>query len=75
MENQNLTEEARQNLRQDYLPKLKLPLWQRKDMFCMNTDTVLLGEQMVVRKGESVLDLAATTARCCCTPRVFRRAP
>ena len=57
MENQNLTEEARQNLRQDYLPKLKLPLWQRKDMFCMNTDTVLLGEQMVVRKGESVLDL------------------
>ena len=57
MENQNLTEEARQNLRLDYLPKLRLPLWQRKDMFCMNTDTVLLGEQMVVRKGESVLDL------------------
>lgn len=50
-------ERPQENRRLDYLPKLKLPLWQRKDMFCMNTDTVLLGEQMVVKSGESVLDL------------------
>lgn len=41
----------------DYLPKINYQLRQRNDMFKINTDTVLLGQYMKVKKGEIVLDL------------------
>lgn len=41
----------------DYLPGTDIYLYQRKDMFRMNTDTALLGNFMKVKKGESVIDM------------------
>lgn len=41
----------------DYLPNTDIHLYQRKDMFRMNTDTALLGNFMKVKKGESVVDM------------------
>ena len=41
----------------DYLPDTQIYLYQRKDMFRMNTDTALLGHFMKVKQGESVLDI------------------
>lgn len=41
----------------DYLPGCPFPLFQRKDMFRINTDTVLLSQYMTVKPGESVLDI------------------
>ena len=41
----------------DYLPNTNIYLHQRKDMFRMNTDTALLGQFMIVKEEESVLDI------------------
>ena len=41
----------------DYLPDTNIYLKQRKDMFRVNTDTHLLGNFMLVKKNESVLDI------------------
>ena len=41
----------------DYLPNTNIYLHQRKDMFRMNTDTALLGQFMVVKEDETVLDI------------------
>lgn len=41
----------------DYLPQTNIYLHQRKDMFRMNTDTALLGNFMVVKEDESILDI------------------
>ena len=40
-----------------YLPKRDIFLFQDKKMFCLNTDTVLLGEYFHIEEGESVLDV------------------
>ena len=44
-------------LRQDWLPGCGWPLFQRSDMFCINTDTALLGEYMTIRPADTVLDI------------------
>ena len=41
----------------DYLPKVMIPIKQRKDMFRINTDTILLGEFYKVHNGETILDV------------------
>ncbi|MGN1344699.1 MAG: tRNA1(Val) (adenine(37)-N6)-methyltransferase [Traorella sp.] len=41
----------------DYLPNTNIYLYQRKDMFRMNTDTALLGQFMVIKENEKVLDI------------------
>ena len=41
----------------DYLPNTNIYLHQRKDMFRMNTDTALLGQFMIVKENESVMDI------------------
>ena len=41
----------------DYLPNTSIYLYQRKDMFRLNTDTALLGQFMKVRKNETLLDI------------------
>lgn len=41
----------------DYLPGTDIHLYQRKDMFRMNTDTALLGNFIRIKKGESVVDM------------------
>lgn len=41
----------------DYLPNTNIYLYQRKDMFRMNTDTALLGTFMKITEGETVLDI------------------
>lgn len=41
----------------DYLPGTDIYLYQRKDMFRMNTDTALLGHFMRVKENETVLDI------------------
>lgn len=41
----------------DYLPNTSIYLYQRKDMFRMNTDTALLGQFMKIKDNESVLDI------------------
>ncbi len=41
----------------DYLPKINIKLKQRKDMFRINTDTILLGEFLKVKDNESILDI------------------
>lgn len=41
----------------DYLPGCPFPLFQRRDMFRINTDTVLLSQYLTVKPGESVLDI------------------
>lgn len=41
----------------DYLPNTNIYLYQRKDMFRMNTDTALLGNFMKINEGETVLDI------------------
>lgn len=46
-----------QDLTLDYLPFTSIYLYQRKDMFRLNTDTRLLGEFMRINAGESVLDV------------------
>ena len=41
----------------DFLPNTDIYLFQRKDMFRMNTDTALLGNFMKIKEEESVLDI------------------
>lgn len=50
------------NLTLDYLNGTNVYLYQRKDMFRMNTDTALLGHFMDVKEGESVLDIGCNNA-------------
>ena len=46
------------NLRIDYLPNHKeITLYQREDMFRLNTDSALLGEFFVFNDNESLLDI------------------
>jgi 23S rRNA pseudouridine1911/1915/1917 synthase len=45
------------NLSLDYLPYINLPLYQRKDMFRLNSDTSLLGMYLNVNSNETVLDI------------------
>ena len=46
------------NLRKDYLPNHKeMYIYQRKDMFSLNTDTALLGEFFSFFDNESLLDI------------------
>lgn len=45
-------------IRLDYLPNHKeIPLYQDTEMFCINTDTGLLGEYIEVYKEDTVLDI------------------
>lgn len=44
-------------LTHDYLPGTQIYLYQRKDMFRMNTDTALLGQFMKVKENETVMDI------------------
>ena len=44
-------------LTHDYLPNTNIYLYQRKDMFRMITDTALLGQFMIVKENESVMDI------------------
>lgn len=46
----------------DYLPNTQIYLHQRKDMFRMNTDTSLLGQFMIVKENETVLDIGTNNA-------------
>lgn len=46
----------------DFLPGTDIYLYQRKDMFRMNTDTSLLGHFMKVKEEESVLDIGTNNA-------------
>ena len=41
----------------DYLPGTDIYLYQRRDMFRMNTDTALLGHFMRVKENDTVLDI------------------
>lgn len=41
----------------DYIPDTELYLYQRKDMFRLNTDTALLAHFMKVKKNDDVLDI------------------
>ena len=41
----------------DFLPRSKLTIKQRKDMFRINTDTYALSSFMVIKKGETVVDI------------------
>ena len=45
------------NLTYEYLHGTDIYLYQRRDMFRMNTDTALLAEFMKINKGERVLDV------------------
>ena len=45
------------NLTYEYLHGTNIYLYQRRDMFRMNTDTALLAEFMKINKGERVLDV------------------
>lgn len=45
------------DLTYDYLHGTNIYLYQRKDMFRMNTDTALLAAFMTVKKGERLLDI------------------
>lgn len=46
----------------DYLPGTDIYLYQRKDMFRMNTDTALLGHFMKVKENDVVLDIGTNNA-------------
>ncbi|PKM63608.1 MAG: methyltransferase [Firmicutes bacterium HGW-Firmicutes-20] len=41
----------------DFLPESKLKISQRKDMFRINTDTYALSSFMIIKKGETVVDI------------------
>jgi tRNA1Val (adenine37-N6)-methyltransferase len=41
----------------DFLPESQLMIKQRKDMFRINTDTYALASFMVIKKGETVMDI------------------
>ena len=41
----------------DFLPGSKYKIFQRKDMFRINTDTFALASFMMIKKGEIVLDI------------------
>lgn len=46
------------SIRLDYLPNLKhIKLYQDDEMFCINTDTMLLGEFLDIKKDDVVVDI------------------
>ena len=47
----------KKELTYDYIAGTDIHLWQRKDMFRINTDTAQLARFMKIRKGERVLDV------------------
>ncbi len=47
----------KKNYTYDYIPNSNIYLWQRKDMFRINTDTAQLAHFMKIKKGDRVLDI------------------
>ena len=53
----------KKELTYDYIAGTDIHLWQRKDMFRINTDTAQLARFMKIRKGERVLDVGTNNGR------------
>lgn len=50
------------SIRLDYLPKYpNIKLYQDDDMFCINTDTMVLGEFIEIKKTDLVIDIGTNT--------------
>lgn len=50
------------SLRIDYLPKHEdIKIYQDDEMFCINTDTMVLGEFLEIKKSDVVLDIGTNT--------------
>ncbi len=50
------------SIRLDYLPKHKdIKIYQDDEMFCINTDTMVLGEFIEIKKTDTVLDIGTNT--------------
>ena len=50
------------SLRIDYLPKYEdIKIYQDDEMFCINTDTMVLGEFLEIKKSDIVLDIGTNT--------------
>lgn len=50
------------SIRIDYLPKHKdIKIYQDDEMFCINTDTMVLGEFLEIKKSDTVIDIGTNT--------------